>query len=104
MIQSYGEATLEHAFPRQRLTLVERWLADPDRSNLVPAKKGKGSPPDTACKPAESHLQAGSPSAAQATGANQGRPGLEDANKLASRPRGISVGTPVLAEKCHPFR
>jgi hypothetical protein len=31
---------LEHAFLHQRLALVENWLANPDRSNLVPAGKG----------------------------------------------------------------
>jgi hypothetical protein len=31
----------EHAFLRQRLALVECWLADPDHRHFVPAKKGR---------------------------------------------------------------
>jgi hypothetical protein len=31
----------EHAFLRQRLALVERWLANPDRGSFVPAGKGR---------------------------------------------------------------
>ena len=56
-----------------------RTLAGESGARVHPRREGQGSPPDAACESPRSHLQARSPSTAQAIGAYQGRPGLDNA-------------------------